>query len=195
MPGKAQDRNAEPAETTNGTVVQATPFQRMIATMEMEATAAIEENAQFAGDDLSPLLTAESEAEIWEADERGPLNFQHLAGCDIEILDVQVKYSRGGQSQIATPFVSRDGKKMYLLVTVQRISDATDRPEIRLPKVGEPFQANTSARYVTGKIWAFYVRGNIGNGNTLRAHVRETDLGDGTAVLKLRPVTATAVQA
>lgn len=187
----AQKRNTDVdqnvTEVTN--VNPPTPFQQMIKAMAMEATAAAE-NAQFTGDELTPMLTAETEDDIWEADERGPLNFQHLVGCEVEIIDVEVKYSRGSNAEIQTPFITSDGKKMYLLVTLARVSDATERREIRLPEIGEIFQANTSAKYVTTKIWMFYVRGfiNRDQGKTLEATIRETELGDGTAVLKLRPI-------
>lgn len=186
-------KNANPAvpdeDASEGTVIRATPFQLMLRAMEMDATADVE-NAKFTGDNLNALLTAESEDEIWDADERGPLNFQHLADCEIAITDVQVKYSRGNNSEIESPFITQDGRKMYLLVNAYRLSDAGEKAWLRLPAVGEMFQANTSAQFVTTKIWAFYSKGYINpdTGKVLETVVKEIDLGDNQAVIKLRPM-------
>lgn len=196
MATKPQSADVDQTVTNVTSTKNLSPFQAMIRTMEMEATADVE-NAEFRGDDLTPVLTAETEEEIWEADERGPLNAQHLAGCELELIDLAVKYSRGGQSDIQTPFVSNDGKKMYLIVTAARISDANDKGNvIKLPPVGETFQFNTSARYLTVKLFQFYRLGYFGGntGKTLEAMIRETDLGDGQAVIKLRPIPRRAVR-
>src|SRR5437868_5665509 len=99
MAGKTQPTDVDQAVTEPSNVAKPTPFQVMLRQMEMEATAAAE-SAAFAGDDLNAILTAETEDEIWDADERGPLNFQHLADCELEIVDVSVKYSRGSNAEI-----------------------------------------------------------------------------------------------
>jgi hypothetical protein len=164
-----------------------TPVQRMIRTMEMEATADAE-TATGDNADLNALLSAESDEDLWDADERPPLNAQHLAGCDVEILDVRVKYSRGN-SDMGSTFVTSEGKKMYLLVTAVRLSDPETKTAVQLPKIGEEFEFNTSARYLTTKLFQFYLRGKINrdNGTTLTAFIRATGLEEGQAVLKLRP--------
>lgn len=187
MAAKSQVSTSE-SDATEGTIVKATPFQVMLRAMAMDATAEAEDS-KFTGDNLTALLTAESEEEIWDADERGPLNFQHLADCEIAITDIAVKFSRGSNSEIATPFVY-DGKKMYLLVTAYRLSDAGEKKLIRLPAVGEIFQANTSAQFVTTKLWAFYTKGYINpdNGKQLETVVKAVELGDEQSVLKLRPM-------
>ncbi|HVH71542.1 MAG TPA: hypothetical protein VNB49_10580 [Candidatus Dormibacteraeota bacterium] len=175
-------------------------FQRMLRAMEQDATAASEDQS-FTGDDLTAILEAETVEEMFEAADRGSLNIQHLAGCDLELIDVEVKYSRGGQSDIVTPFITspdKDGnrKKMYLLITAVRISDAQDKPNIKLPKMGEIFQFNTSARQVTAEIWWLYTRGKIDadTHTRMQVHVKEVDLGGGQAVSKLRPVTKRATE-
>ena len=160
--------------------------------MVMDASA---EDQTFTGDDLIGILSAETEEELWEADNRAPLNFQHLAGCEIGILGFDVKFSRAGNnSSIVTPFTWQDergtDKKMYLLVSCVRLSDAGAKSIIKLPPVGEQFQANTSARYVVTKLWRAMTMGLIDEktGKVLECMVEETDLGDGTGVLKLRPI-------
>jgi hypothetical protein len=172
-----------------------TPFQLMVHAMTQVATAD-ETGGRFSGDDLTAILSAETDEEIWEADDRPPLNFQHLAGCEIEIIDFSVKYSRGSSPNIVTPFTAEDGRKMYLLCTVQRLSRAGEKKILRLPDPGEVFVANTSARYVVAKIWAFWAKGKIDPqaGTSLRCMVQETDLGGDQAVLKLRPIATSPVQ-
>lgn len=187
MAAKSDNAQLDRNVTEPSSVIHQTPVQRMIRTMEMEATADAETST---GDnaDLNALLTAESDEDLWDADERPPLNAQHLAGCDVEILDVRVKYSRGN-SDVGSTFVTGDGRKMYLLVTAVRLSDPETKTAVQLPKIGEEFEFNTSARYLTTKLFQFYLRGKINrdNGTTLTAFIRATGLEEGQAVLKLRP--------
>jgi hypothetical protein len=191
MASKSQNTGVGTKDGTEGTIQPLTPFQRMIRTMQMDATTETED-ARFSGDDLNAILLADSDTDLWESDERGPLNAQHLAGCELQLLDVLVKFSRGGSSTegIKTPFITSDGKKMYLLVTAVRVSDAGEKTHLRMPAIGEVFQFNTSARFLATKIWAFYMRGKIdkNSGKYLECVIRETDLGDGQGVLKLRPM-------
>lgn len=194
---------SELIEEASGTVANPTPFYRMLRAMEMDATADVEDGS-FTGDDYNVFDSAVTDEDVWEADEIGPLNFQHLAGCDLKIIKIQVKYSRGG-SDILTPFIAkipqRDGtttvKKMYLFVTATRLSNEQDNKLLNLPAPGEIFQANTSARYLVYKLWTFYQRGAIDpdGGKAIECHVRATDLGDGAAVLKLRPLGRQTVSA
>lgn len=175
------DRNV----TVPASVATPTPFHRMIRAMDMEAT--VDESNFQVLDSINAILAAEEDEEIWDADEMGILNFQHLAGCDILITDVHVKYG-ASVSDIVTPF-QYEGKKMYLLLTVIRTSKETEHPEIRLPDPGEPFTVNTSATYIVPKVWAFYTKGRINpdTGAKLAAYVKSISLDGGKAVIKLRP--------
>lgn len=184
-----QTVTSEPAVSITGKTIDKNhdAVQRMIRAMEMDATAAIEDGGASAEAELAAILNAESDEDIWAAGERGPLNAQHLAGCELAIVDMQVKYGR--DSDIKTPFVTGDGKQMYLLVTAYRLSKTGDNEaSMRLPAVGEEFQFNTSAPRVAGKLWAFYTRGRFGSGTgeTFQCLIHSTDLGGGQAVLKLR---------
>lgn len=180
-----------PAHRSNGEITPPTPFEIMIRAMAMDAEA---EDDTFGGDDLNAILTAETEAELWDADERPPLNFQHLVECELEILGFDVKFSRGASSSVKTPFVwmddNGDKKKMYLLVKCVRISEAGEKSLIKLPSVGEVFTANTSARFVVAKLWRGMTMGlfDEARGITWPCMVREIQLGDDQAVLKLRPM-------
>jgi hypothetical protein len=190
MPGKSQPKDVDQIVTEPSAVMQQTPFQRFIRAMESEAVMAADDD-KFSGDDLNAILAASTEDEIWDADERGPLNAQHLAGCELALVDVTVKFSRDSSDEaIKSPFVTADGKKMYLIVSAYRLSDAGEKSHLRLPAVGEFFEFNTSARFLVAKIWNFYTRGYIDAdaGKSLECVIRETDLGGGQGVLKLRPM-------
>lgn len=175
-----------------------TPFQMMLRAMANDASA---EDGNFGGDDLNAILSAETEEELFESDERPPLNFQHLAGCEIAVLAFDVKFSRRDNDKVLTPFVWTDNegkeKKMYLLVKAVRISSAGEKSVIKLPPIGEVFTANTSARFVVAKLWRAMTLGLIDDQRaiTWECAVQETDLGDGTGVLKLRPIPKRATRA
>lgn len=185
-----------PATSEKGTITVRTPFEQMLRAMSFDAQA---DDGQYNGEDINEILAAETEDEMWDADERPPLNFQHLAGCELQVNQISVRYSRDG-NDILTPFVYADAqgkqKKMYLMVTCERISDAGEKPLIRLPKVGEEFIANTSARFIVAKLWWALTKGRIDpeKGQSFRCVVKEIDLGGGQAVLKLRPMPNHAVQ-
>lgn len=164
-------------------------FQAMVRDMAAIATAESEDGPAFMTEALAAIYGAETEDELWEADMSGPINAQFLGGCELDILNLAVKYSRGGDdSDIQTPWVAADGRQMYLLVTAVRISNAGEKRNFRLPKVGEEFQFNTSAQFLTAKLMGFYRRGRIGQGNVLRAMIQETKLDEKRKVLKLTRV-------
>jgi hypothetical protein len=191
----ATNRNPATSDQAAATITDmqpSSPFRRMITAMAQDAT--METETPFTGDDdaaLKAILTAETDDEIWDADERGPLGFRDLAGCEIAILDVQVKFSRTNNADMKTVFYSPDNRQMYLLLTCTRLSVTGDEDKkINLPDIGEVFQANTSARYLVAKIWTFYVRGRIrpSDGSQLECRVKAVDLGGDQAVLQLRPI-------
>lgn len=163
-----------------------TPFLRMLHDMSLVATAEAE-NATFNGDTLAAIYNAETDDDIWDADTTGPLNAQHLEGCELALYELAVKYSRGGngRDELKTPWLAPDGKKMYVLVTAARISKAGEKKLINLPAVGEQFEFNTSAQFLTAKLFTFWSRGRFGNGATMEAAIEGTDIGEGQTVLKL----------
>jgi hypothetical protein len=154
-----------------------------LATVETEGSAIV-------GDALARIYSAETDDEIWDADGCGPMNAQHIAGCELVLYDLAVKFSSGNVTgrdgkPMQTPWVTPDGKKMYITVWCARISTAGGAPHVQLPDVGEAFTFTTGAQYLTAKLFTFYVRGRFGDGKSMRAAIQSTDLGDGQAVLKL----------
>lgn len=180
-------------ETRNGVDNPNHPFQRMLRDMAALATVAAEDDS-FRGDSLAAIYNAETDDDIWDADSNGSLNAKDLAGCELALYDLAVKYSRGGNDdEMHTPWVTSDGKKMYLLVTAARISKAGEKKRINLPAVGEQFQFNTSAQWVAAKLFTFYTRGKFGSGATMNAAIESTELPDNKTVLKLVRVPERAV--
>jgi hypothetical protein len=186
------------AAAVEGTVERTSPIRRMLGAMAMDAT--METERVFTGDDIMGILNAETEEEMFEADQEGPLNFQQLGGCEIAIVNVDVKFGKGGNDDdaIKTMFVDPDtGRQMYLMVTAYRISDAGGTRVRKLPEIGEQFQANTSARFVVAKLWWLSQHGKIDESTNTVAEVmvQSTDLGSGQAVIKLLPVPKRATRA
>lgn len=197
--GKTPARNENGA--TEGTVVPSPRILRLVRMMEMEATAAIEDSS-FKGDDVMDIFEAETKADMYESDQREPLNFQKLAGCELEILDIEVKFSKGGtnatEEAITSIFTTPEGKQMYLMVKAVRTrKTGEEKRSVRLPEVGEIFQANTSARFVVAKLMWLSTHGEVdsASGNTERVKVKGTPLGDGQEVVKLLPVEPVTVSA
>lgn len=197
MPARPKG-NAEMATTEmEGAISMPSPVRRMLNAMAMDAT--MDNDSAFTGDDILSILEADTEQEMFEADQQGPLNFQNLSNCELAIYDVSVKYGRGGNDEsIKTMFIDPEtGKQMYLMVTAARISDAGGTRERTLPSIGEQFQANTSARFVVAKLWWLTTHGKIDRdaGISYEVLVSPTDLGSGQSVIKLLPVPKRSVQA
>lgn len=192
----AKGNGAEMAEPIQGTIQMPNPVRRMLGAMAMEAT--MNSGDAFTGDDVLAILEAETEQEMFEADQQGPLNMQHLEDCELAIYDVSVKFGRGGNEDIKTMFIDPEtGKQMYLWVTAARISDAGNKSTIKLPGVGEQFQLSTSARFVVTKLWWLSTHGKIDRdaGVSYEVKVDGTPLGGGQSVIKLLPVPKRSVSA
>jgi hypothetical protein len=192
MAAKNNQSPVIPSDQNYPNVKPKTPFQIMLRAMANDATA---DDGTISGDDINEILAAETLAEMWEADVRPPINFQHLAGCDLAVIDFAVKFSRGGDDML-TPFTwtneRGEVKKMYIIAECMRLSEASDKPLLRLPPVGQTFSANTSARFIVAKLWRAMTLGELdySAGKILECRVEEIELSGTTAVLKLRPLNA-----
>jgi hypothetical protein len=192
MPAKGQDGKAV-AEKQPTTITTPSPFQMLLRKMEQMATLDTE-SARNRGEDINPILTAETEAEMWEADELPRFNAKMLSGCDMQILGFDVKFGTG--EPVDNPvFRTADGRDLYLLVESVRINRNGDKIEYRLPPVGEEFIWNTSARNIVGKLFWMLEHGWFDNGHSpVHVHIKGTDLGKGKSVEKLKPIADTFVE-
>jgi hypothetical protein len=196
----AQTRKEHEIAATADQAKPPTPFERMIHSMARIAELEKQE-AAVSTDQDNAILSAETIEEMWDADERGPLGGRDLADCELAILNIGLKYSRSNTapdgSEIKTKFRTSDGRILYLMVDAVRTSDAGEKKTIRLPKVGETFQFNTSAPSLVEKLWWLHQHGMIDplQGKMVECVIKAIDLGGGQAVLKLRPAPRRAQRA
>lgn len=186
------EAKAEVAASANGTIAGPTAFHRLLSKMNDMATLDTSMD-NYKGDDLTAILDADNEDAMWEADEVASINAKLLSGCALQIVEFTVKY--GNMSDIKTPFIGDGGKKMYLAVTSFRLDKSGEKPLIRLPEPYEEFQWNTSARFIVAKLFWLLEHGFFDSGTGVQARIVGTNLGDGRAVEKLKPLTYQTVQA
>jgi hypothetical protein len=189
--GKTVDEAA-----ANGEVQGPSPFQALLIKMAQLATMDETEGNTFAGDDITSILTAQTEEEMWDADERPTFNAKMLSGCELQLLGFEVKYGAGNNEDIRTPFVY-DGRQMYVLVHAFRLNRAGDKKELRLPDPLEEFTWNTSARFIVGKLFWMLANGWFDRDSTKAVQVRivGTELTGGRSVEKLKPLQPATVPA
>lgn len=191
------DRNGTPEdealEVINATVESLRPSQRallgMLTDLENIAT---EENASqaFTGDDIAGILMAETEAEMWDADNLPQRNAKVLSGCELRIYGFEVRLST--DTEISTILIGPKGqRKMYLLVHAELLNSAGGLGNIyKLPSIGEAFTFNTSARYIVAKLYREMKFGRFDNDGYVDVRIEGTDLGSGKSIEKLALVGA-----
>lgn len=197
MPEKGKGQEAEKA-TQTGAVIAPNAFQKLV--IKMAGMATLEETSgQISGNDIIPILEAETEEDMWDADERPGWNAKLLSGCAIQIYGFEVKFGTGEDAEIKTPFVDpATRRQMYLLVTSARINKSGEKKEYNLPDVGEQFVWNTSARNIVAKLFWMLAHGWFDTGRPpVMCRIEGTPLSGGRSVEKLKslddaPVNASA---
>jgi hypothetical protein len=190
MPKQSQDVQT-PAG--NGTVSGPSPFQRLRRRMAEMAVLDTAEK-KVSGEDINAILLAETEADMWDADEMSVYNAQKLSGTDLQIISFEVRFSDGSNEDIKTPFVDDKGRQMYLLVQAFRITEARGEDKtLILPEVGTEFVWNTSARNIVAKLFWMLDHGwfDIDAPNPVRVHMKGTGLTGGRSVEKMKQFTGT----
>ena len=183
-------KDQTPAETRNGEVSKLSPFQMFIRNMAEMATLD-ESQARPTGDNVVAIMNAENEEDMWDADDLALFNAQKLSGCELQVTSFEVKFGTSDSSDIVTPFTTPDGKQMYLLVHSFRLSEKTDRKDVKLPKVGEEFTWNTSASNVVGKLFWMLRNGWFDNDaphGPVQFRIQGTKLTGGRTVEKLKKI-------
>lgn len=147
----------------------------MLGQMELEAT---QEDDTFGSPMINgvvSILAAESEEEMWDADELDQTGGKDLEDVEQKIVAYAVKYSNNPGIQSA--FKDSQGRGMYLLIRSARLD------------TGEEFVWNTSAPLLVGKIlW-------LANREMLPADVVIRGRGEsGSRVLRLKPIPKRAYQ-
>lgn len=158
-------------------------FQALIQRMSMSADIDSTEQTGSTEMTVEKIVTAESEAEMWEADELGLIGGRDLIDKEMRVESFLTRFSNSkvgpdGET-IISKFVDAAGRGMYLLVTSVLLES------------GEEVVWNTSAPSVVSKlIW-------LDENNALPKDcvIRGKDLGGGQTYLTLKPVPKRAVQA
>lgn len=175
MPGKAPVPTDEAA-----TVIAPSAAQNMLRKMAgMAAMDAAERKTSV--EDLNVILNA-SDEDFWDSDERASINAKTLSGCIIDITGFDVKYGEGavGDDDISSPFVDpANGRQMYLLVYSEIIDKRQQDKLYQLPEIHEPFQWNTSARYIVAKLMSAHNRGWLDTGKKMRVRIVGTPIQGG----------------
>lgn len=189
MPPKAQG-GADVANATTGTIQTASAFQLLVRKMASMAVLDSTSATRDSGEDINRILEAETEQEMWDADELAKWNAQKLSGCDIQIVGFQVQFSPDSDSDIKTPYIDPEThRQMFLLVDSFRITNNGNTKEYNLPEPGELFTWNTSARAIVPKLFWMLAHGWFDDGaKPVRLRIVGTPLAGGKSVEKLKPL-------
>lgn len=153
-------------------VIQETPpaFIQLLGQMEMEATAEEDDFGSPMVTGMVKILSAETEEEMWDADELDQTGGRDLADVEQTLMAYTIKYSTN--PTISSVFKDSQGRGMYLLIRSARLDN------------GEVFVWNTSAPLLVGKIMWLANREMLPYSCVIRAR----DLGGGQALLKLKKI-------
>jgi hypothetical protein len=134
---------AETAET--GTVQQPRPYERFVASLQKKAEAERERgHFDLTANQMDAALTAETEQEIWDADEGGLVALKDLIGAELEITDYRELPS--------TDPTMDNGLGVFIIGTATLMNDVCGT-------VGEVIQFNTGVPTVIAKLAAFKSHG------------------------------------
>lgn len=175
MPGTEKQMASTQANGQNE-MAERRALAALVQQMELDAQMEDTDPMAAIASGVEAILSAETEQEMWDADERGPLGGRDLADVELRILSYGVRFSR---ANIGSRFVGKNGREMYVMVEATRYDN------------GAHISFNTSAPYLVAKIvW-------LDRHNKLPADavIRATDLGAGQAVLKLKPLSKRPVPA
>jgi len=162
-------KNGNSPEVPSNTQASA-PFRAFLQRMEIEASLDTEGVNQLFIDGVTKILSAETEEEMWDADDLLQTGGRDLADVEQTIYSYEIKKSRN--PDIKSAFKAEDGRYMFLLIRAGKMEDGTE------------FTWNTSAPYVVAKVLWLADHDRLPYDCVIKA----TDLGAGQAVLKLKPV-------
>jgi hypothetical protein len=164
-----------------GTVIEPKPHDRFVANLKARAVAAQGDDGkkrsfEIAASQMDKILTAETEEDIWDADEGGTVSGKDFTDIAIEINGYELTES--------------DDKYDSPLGVYVNIN-ATTLQKAKGYDVGEIVIINTGATLIITKLEAFRSKGLIPG---LRCIIKGTEAKNGT-VLKLRPLASVATPA
>jgi hypothetical protein len=152
------------------------PFRAFLQRLEIEATLDTDGVNQLFIDGVTKILAADTEEEMWDADDLLQTGGRDLADVEQTIISYEVKRSRN--PDIKSAFRAEDGRYMFLLIRSVKL------------ETGDEFTWNTSAPYLVAKIIWLADHDRL----PYDAVIKATDLGAGQAVLKLKPIPKRAMR-
>jgi hypothetical protein len=157
-------------------------FHRLIQQMSLTADIDSTENSGSTETTVEKIVTAETEAEMWDADELGLIGGRDIVDVEMRVESYLIRFSSSRTapdgSEIQSAFVDGAGRGMYLLITSTKLEN------------GEEFTWNTSAPSIVSKlIWL-----NENNKLPVECVIRGKDLGAGKTYLTLKPVPKRAIK-
>lgn len=179
---------AQVEATGNGSVQRGTPFQLLLRKMsEMATLDQAAERKSTTDAEISAILEAENEEDMWKSDDFDSWNAAKLSGTDLQIEWFEVR--KGAiDPDIDSPFIY-DGNQLFLLVHCFRLTNEQKDTTLRLPDVGRQFTFNTSATRIVGKLFWMLNNGWFDNGAApVQVHIEGTKLTGGRSVEKLKPI-------
>lgn len=176
--------------TQTGKAIAEKPFERLLRQMENLAELDRDSGAGnvSAVNTVNAILSAETEQEMWDADEMAQVNGKTLVGLEMTIHDFQVKF--GDNEDIESVFIAPESNRhMYLLVECSRLSASRVCPQYA---VGDTIIWNTSAPSLVAKLFWMRTHNKLPGAEAV---IQETPLGGGKGVLKLKELPKRPVQA
>lgn len=170
---------ANPARTEKAEVARPSTFELMCRTMGLRARVEADDNSAVVHQ-VEAIYEADSEEEMWQADERPQIGGRDLADVEQIIYGFTVKYGSGDDDDVSSDFKDPEtGRDLYLLVEAARLDN------------GEPIIWNTSASGIVSKLDWLDRHGAFPR----ECVIREIKLSGRRTKLKLQPVPKRAVQA
>jgi len=164
------EQSVTPVGPANGEVVPAKPHEKLMEFLARRAEVdGVNRSFEVASMQVDKILSATTDQEIWDADEKGTSNGQDMT--DVELLVQEVKYAKTSEEYDADLGV-------YAIISAIRLD------------TGEEVVIATGAALVIAKLRAMEARGKF----PLECVIRGTKAGNGT-VLKLRPLAKRVVAA
>lgn len=161
----------------SGEVQQARPYERFAEHLRREAAQNDAVNGyEVSATQIDKIMTAETEKDIWDADEGGMYALKDLVGCDIEITAIKILPSKDD--------TKKNNLGVWALLNVTLLSES----EKYGLDPGEAILVNTGVESVIAKLLRFRAEDMF----PVRARVKGVPAASGEMV-RLRPIPSTAV--
>lgn len=162
----------------SGEVQQVRPYQRFAEHLQREAAQNDAVNGfEISANQIDKIMTAETEKDIWDADEGGMYALKDLTGCDIEITNIKILPSKDDDK--------KNNLGVWALLNVTLLSEC----EKYGLDPGEEIMVNTGVESVIAKLLRFRAEDMF----PVRARVKGVPTSGSKEMVRLRPIPGTSV--